>query len=1328
MKANHRHISVSLTAFLILSLALPQASAQTFFRNFSVRDGISNNTVKALAFDLDGYLWVGTENGLNRYDGHSFRKFDESAADSLVCYSEYINTLLCDSGGTLWVGTDGGVFSKAYGDTVLKPLRMTDSDGNIHAGAVLSMSMDHAHRLWISTSSSGIFCLNTLTGQLRHYGLTAEGERLTYVPQVYSDSEGNVWSVLRGRSHLLRYDEVRDAFSCFDSENIFPDVLCICEDSFNNLWMGTWDAGLVKYNPRTRKSVRVMTDPGKVLHVHSVLEYSRNVIAVGSDNGLCLWDDASGEYVIHKHQESSLNSLSNNYVYPLVKDREGGLWIGTYYGGVNYLSPFARHFRHYGSDGQKHSLSGNIVSAMCEDPDRRIWIGTDDGGVSCYDTESGTYLDLDRMGLGWLAGMNVHALCSSEDEIWVGTYDGGLHRINTRTGSARRYDRGNPSEYADCSSCYSLLADTRDSLWVGTMYGVLSYDRERDVFRNRISGISLVIDICEDLYGDLWIATQGSGLYHYRRSDGSFVQHSMKSGDLPCDQINCLLAGTGNEILIGTTKGIVRHSLSDGSFNPIDASLPSDNVCYMVKNQGRIWVSTATGLAYCDISDGSWHDFSSVNEGNASAYLIGSGLISSGNELYLGTTRGVDVIPLTRRFSNDTKPQIRIAGLRSGDRVDYGPDEIASLVKNQSRVRLRTTDRGVSFLLYSTSFVNPSRNRFSYMMEGLDDDWSVSSDASVVYGKMPPGKYTFHVRGTNNDGVWDDGETSLRLTVRAPWLTGRFSIFLYILTFFLLTFFCIVNYYRHKDMVRKERVADLQRQKEKDMYQEKLNFFTMVAHEIRTPASLILGPLEKALELEQSDLMKQNLETISRNCHSMLDMINQLLDYKKVENGAFTIRRTVFNFTEAVGDVLSGYAVTADSRGIGFESSFDGVPASLNVDMDRGALERILNNLLTNALKYCKSSIVVRCSYDAGGDRVGISIKDDGIGISESNVANIFKPFFRENEFNQTGTGIGLFLVKHLVDSHGGTVSVRSEKGAGSEFLVELPALRSEGRNPLTGAELTDMRHDEHRSDPTESGRDCILVVEDNPELRNFLETDLSDAYDVLAARNGSEAVEILRRSKVNLIITDVMMPDMDGLELCRYVHSHATVAHIPIILLTAKTDADTRMEGLESRADAFMEKPFSMKMLRTQARNLLQSREMLRKKFSSYFLAPYEEGAAADRSAPADPFWEKLNGFMEANIDNPDYSVNRLAEDMCMSRTKLFAHFREVSDKTPMELMQHYRLKKAASLFLSGNRKVSDVAYMVGFKDPSYFTKCFLKHFGMTPLTFIQRAQPDGS
>lgn len=1308
--------------FIAISQLLP---AQTYFRNFSVSDGLSNNTVKSIAFDMDGFLWVGTEDGLNRYDGKTFETVLDFPEELLPVYNEYVSALLTDSRGTLWVGTSSGLFYKPRHASQFSMLEVCDSEGAAFRPDVLSITEDKHGRIWFSTFAHGIICLEREDFSLRVMSKTLEGDEMLYVPQVYADSDGNVWAaVRRSGSRLMHYDEINGGFTPFGADRPVPDILCICEDSYNNLWLGTWDRGVLKFNPRTRKLTSVITDLDKVLHVHSLVEYRKNVIAIGSDKGLTLWDENSQTGTTYNHLESSMNSLSNDYIYPLVTDKEGGLWIGTYYGGVNYLSPSAQQIRHFEYSGYSPSVSGNIISALCEDASQRIWIGSDDGGVDCYDPATNSFLKTPQT----YRSLNVHALCAEGNTIWIGAYDGGLHRYDTRSGAMKVYTRAAAPENADCSSVYSICCDNSGTVWVGTMFGILSYDRGADVFRQRLGETSLVIDISEDIYGDLWFATQSNGLYRYRRAEDEFVNYNLQNGQLPSNQVNCLVTATGNEIYIGTSKGIVCHNLADGSFRQLEAKIPSDNVCYMVKNLGRMWVSTTTGLAYWDIFEGSWHNFTSFDEGAGAAYLIGSGLVSSSNELYLGTTKGFDVLSLSKLISNEVVPQVRISGIRAGD-SEYGYDDLACRIASSEPVRMKSTDQNLQIHLYSNSFVNPVRNVYRYMMDGFEKEWNYTSDPhGVTYGKLPPGRYVFRVRAANNDGVWSDNEEQIRFIVRAPLMLSSVAVLLYVIIFLGFIFLCFWTYFRHKDMLRRERLSDLQRQKDMELYAEKLNFFTMVAHEIRTPASLILAPLENAMELEQSDKMRANLEVISKNCHSMLDMINQLLDYKKVENGAFAIKRSVFDFCPAVKNIVSGYAVTAESGRLRFVCSTDELPSSLLVNMDRGALERILNNLLTNAFKYCKSSIDLRFAYDVQTDLVTISIKDDGIGISEDNISNIFKPFFRENEFNQTGTGIGLFLVKHLVESHGGEVTVVSAKDQGSEFVVTLPARSKEALSEqLTGVEESSA---EPASDviPLQplksSGKLAILVVEDNPQLRAFLEDSLKDTYDVLTAGDGVEALKLLQSRPVSLIISDVMMPNMDGMELCRQVHAKATLSHIPIILLTAKTDLGTHVEGLENNADAFIEKPFSLKLLKSQIQNLLQSRELLMKKFANWHLGPYKREEAGPEAKAEDPFWESLNRHMEKNLDNPDYSVSQLAEDMCMSRTKLFAHFKEVSDKTPMELMQHYRLKKAASLLLTGDHKVSEVAYMVGFKDPSYFTKCFIRHFGMTPMSFVQRAQ----
>lgn len=1307
-------LTAASTLFLLLCVANP-SDAQTFFRNYSINEGLSNITVKAMTFDKLGFLWIGTEDGLNWFDGTEFHYVDDVVSDENIAYSDYIESLFTDSDGGIWMGTSAGIYIKKYNETTFYPLTLTTENGISINSTIYSIAEDSKKRIWIGTYSQGIFCYDPSSDTLRNYNITSDNEVMRYVIYLYVDSNDRVWGAARSSSHsLIVYDEMNDCFSFYDKEAGFPDILSICEDSYNNLWLGTWDRGLLKYNPRSRKLESYLDDPKKMLHIHSLIEYKKGVIAVGSDRGLCLWNDETKEATIYNHIELSNNSLSNDYIYPLVLDSEGGLWIGTYYGGINYLSPLSKNIQHFEYQNDGTSVGGNIISAMCEDEKGGIWIGSDDGGLDYYDPKTRRFTTLPGGGYDWFDNLNVHALCIDDDFLWIGTYDGGLHKYNTRNGGISTYTRSATPSNEDCSSVYSIYKDSKGTIWIGSMFGILSYDREQDYFLNRLSPNTVISNIEEDLHGNIWFASHNAGLFCYEPSSDHFFNFTTQSHGLPSNQINYIMTNTGDEILIGTSKGMVSYTHSQKKFTTLDAPLQSPNICFMQRSQGLLWVSTTHGLSYYSIENDSWHNFATASGNVQGSYLVGSGLISSANELLLGTTRGMDVLDLNGLLDNETLPQIRISSIGVGGKTAYLPEQLSSIIANDDHIVFKSDDYNITIGLYSTSLVNPSRNIFHYKLEGLDELWSQTTNPAVVYNKIPPGKYVFLLQGSNSDGIRSEDTIALKIKIKAPVFSSVIAKIIYVLLFVLLLFFIVWTFFKSKERKRAERVADLQRSREMEEYQERLDFFTMVAHEIRTPASLILAPLETAMELEQTNEMRNNLEIIRKNCKALIDMIGQLLDYKKVENGAFAISKTRFNFRESVENLVTNYLPAARSKHISFAHKAD-VPENLSVYMDQGALGKILNNLLTNAFKYCRSNVLLNCAYDRDTDRITISIKDDGIGITEGNLHNIFKPFFRENEFNQLGTGIGLYLVKHLVESHEGEITVNSQKGNGSEFIVSMPANSHNCKNDSVCDTVTDVG--------LESKRETLLIVDDNHELRVFLESNLKEQYDVLVAVDGVEATHILSKKAVNLIVSDIMMPNMDGIELCRYVHSHATLSHIPIILLTAKTDLGTHLEGLENRADAFIEKPFSFKLLKTQIQNLLQSRELLRKKFQNYYLSPYKEKGGSKLSKD-DMFWQKLNLMMEKNIDNPDYSANQLAESMGVSRTKLFSYFKEVSDKTPMELMQYYRLKKAASLLLSGEHRISEVAYMVGFKDPSYFTKCFTKQFGMNPIVFVNKAQ----
>ena len=601
------------------------------------------------------------------------------------------------------------------------------------------------------------------------------------------------------------------------------------------------------------------------------------------------------------------------------------------------------------------------------------------------------------------------------------------------------------------------------------------------------------------------------------------------------------------------------------------------------------------------------------------------------------------------------------------------------------------------------------------MLEGFDHDWNyVGNQTKATYTNLPAGTYTLRVKATNNDGIWSDREAVLKVIVHPPFWWSWYAKLFYIL---LLA--GAIWYYIHLRLKRAENqhLQEMQRlnaEKEKEVREARLQFFTMIAHEIRTPVSLIIGPLEKIMKRGNAS---DDMKVIDRNAHRLLELVNQLLDFRKVEQHSLVMHFAPQNIHELIRSVSERFAPTFEQSGKRFVVEYP--DEHFTAIVDKEALTKVVSNLLTNANKYTKDEVRLLCLTEPDGEHFRIVVADNGVGIKEEDRKHIFEPFFQAQD-NKPGTGIGLNIVKSIVDRHHGMISVESEVGKGSVFTVLLPVAQTEISNEVAAEEkVVDKTPSPMKQEIVSTTTASMLIVDDSEDMVNFLRNNFDGKYQVMTACDGIEALDILSKNEISIIISDWMMPRMDGAEFCRQVRRNPLTSHIPFVMLTAKTDDDSKVEGMDVGADTYIEKPFSVQYLEACIRNILEIRRRLIEKFSTQPLEPVTEIA----NNPTDnEFLIRMNKVIEDNFSNSDLNVNFLAEQLNISRSGLFAKIKTLADVTPNEMIQIVRLKRAAQLLQEKKHTVSEIGYMVGFSNPSYFSKCFQKQFGIRPADYMKK------
>ncbi|MCD8386088.1 MAG: ATP-binding protein [Bacteroidales bacterium] len=1277
--------------------------------------------MRDIAQDERGFIWMATDGGVVRFDGHNFKTYPLLCSQTKAHDDNFAAALhQCESG--LWVGTDAHVF-------VYDP--MTDSfgyipyiDGNAEEQIinVRHITSDRDGNLWISTNDAGVYRLRQVGDKWEYAGYPFEDTN-SFVGSVFVDSHNDIWAVSnQGKGGVYRYDKSANDFRQFallgTGAPIETYSLAISEDATNRMWIGDWSGELVSFDPFSGESRCITPNmSGPLDHIHTMTTLPSGMMMIGADTGLAIFDPRTYQCITSKHDELDPASLSDQFVYPICPDREGGIWIGTYYGGVNYMMPMLKMFERHQHSRFSNSVSGNVISAFAEDPRGNIYLASDDGGLSKYEpaTRKFSHIQLSTTGRD-----NLHALMVDGNDLWIGSYSAGIYRMDISTGRVRRYEM----EHGRKSS-YAMMRDHDGNLWIATENILSLYNPKTDEITAVKNLGAQIVAIDETEGGKLWVATQGHGLFLYDRPTQMWRNYVRNGADgsLPHNHVNSLAVDSHGELWAATVAGLVRFDSATGRFEPQPALATLGSVIAVVEDQNTLWLTTNTGLVRYVPSTRAVDVFNSSDGLCASPYMSNAMLKASNGKIYVGSADGFSAfMPYQIRLNAYVPPVVFTALEINNATVGPGDKHLPQDLNQLEVLKMNHHDNSFAVSFASLSYANPGKNQYKYKLVGFDKDWiRAGAQNRAAYTNLPSGKYQLMVLGSNNDNVWNEAAITLPIEILPPWYASWPMKLLYILLISGALILGFMLFARRSEEKHKVELRRVKNEKEIEVYQAKLSFFTMVAHEIRTPVSLIIGPLEKLMKNPDavSPAATKELTTIERNSQRLLLLVNQLLDFRKVEDSELRIVYRHTLLVPLVMGVVDRFRTTLEHKGVELEVDVR-VPEDFQVDVDAEALTKLVSNLMNNARKYTNTLIRVTIARD--GDRFTIAVKDDGIGVSKENQKKIFRPFYQvhdEDNPNPGGTGLGLSIVQRVAEAHGGKVEIESELNHGTCFTVTLPITQAEvDETPEANNEPEEA---EALAAPVAEGQKRkMLVVDDNEELCHFIANSFGDKYEVLTAENGLDAIKLLKHNAVSLIISDWMMPKMDGVEFCRWLRNEKDFSHIPFVLLTAKTDNAAKVEGLNCGADAYVEKPFSLQVLEARFDNLLHMREMLRQKYSQTPLEPIE--SVAPHSADNE-FLTQLTQVIEKNFSKPDLDVDFLASEMDMSRSTLYAKIRSLVDITPNDLVRLTRLKHAAKLLVDGRYRISEVCYMVGFNSSSYFAKCFQKQFGMTPSEFVAQS-----
>ena len=1302
-----------------------------YFKNLSIRNGLSQNTVNAILQDRKGFMWLGTKDGLNRYDGLSFRKFKHDAANPRSIGNSFITSLYEDFNGNIWVGTDAGVYiyypeKEAFEEFDCQSLEKTRIERSVSM-----IAGDKQGRVWIAVEAQGMFCYDTRQKLLRNYPLS---EISSNIKCFTFDSGGTLWLGFYGDGLYYSKDNLATVHpygSPEDGKREFEGgvITKIVQGNYNCLYIGSVKEGVSELNLTSGqvRNLLAIDESGESIFCRDLLPYSDNELWIGTESGIYIYNLRTAQFI---HLRASLYdsySLSDNAIYALYKDREEGLWIGSYFGGVDYYPRQYTYFAKYYPKNIANSLHGKRVREFCRADDGTLWIGTEDGGLNHFNPKTKEFHFFEPS-----AGFtNIHGLCMDGSHLWVGTFSKGLRVIDTRTGVVlRTYTEGHTPHSLNDNSIFSICRTSAGEIYLGTLFGLLRYNRTQDNF-DRIPELNgkFVYDIKEDSYGNLWLATYANGAYCYDVSVRRWKNYVFDAEDeksLPYDKVLSVFEDSYRQIWLTTqgggfclfhpdTETFTRYGLKDG--------LPNDVVYQIVEDDDRfLWLTTNNGLVRFDPKTMEMKVFSTANGLPTNQFNYRSGFKDEAGNIYLGSINGFVAFDPRTFAENRQVPAVAITDfLLFNKEVPVGETDspLKSSIMFSDKVVLTADQNSFSFRIAALSYQAPRMNKLMYKLEGFDEGWlTIGESPLVTYSNLGYGDYVFKVKASNSDGVWNEQETSLHLSILPPFYLSGWAYCFYVL-FFMGCLVCVIFYFKRRNYRKQHRQMEmLEQEKEREVYHAKIDFFTNVAHEIRTPLTLIKGPLENIiLKKEVDSETKEDLYIMKQNTERLLNLTNQLLDFRKTETRGFRLNFTECDVVAVLRETYLRFTSLAKQKGLDFILELP--QECFMADVNQEALTKIISNLLNNGVKY--ASTYLRISLETDEKVFHIRTFNDGEMIPDTMKEEIFKPFVRLDKEDEvtTGTGIGLALSRSLAELHQG--SLMMEKGEEVNcFCLTLP-VNQDSTITLSAENVSQVEENscgwEQEETDTKEKKPMILVVEDNPDMLAFIRKQLTTEYSVLTAMNGIEALAVLDNHYVNLVVSDVMMPQMDGFELCKTIKSDLSYSHIPVVLLTAKTNIQSKIEGLELGADAYIEKPFSVEYLLANISSLIHNREKLRQTFAK---SPFVAANTMALTKADEEFIWKLNDIIQANLHNPEFSMEDMADALKMSRSSFYRKIKGVLDLSPNEYLRLERLKQAAQLLKEGKSRVNEICYTVGFNSPSYFSKCFLKQFGVLPKDFI--------
>lgn len=1370
---------------LLISISVSAQNTIPRFDHLNVDDGLSSNHTRFVYQDKNGFLWIGTEEGLNRYDGYNFITYRHDPKNKNSISDNAINAIYEDEKGKFWIATRNGlnIFDPVK-DAFTHFKHNSNDHQSISSDKLTDVTADSSGNIWIG-SREGLILFNQMDSTFTVFKNNQDQKNSlshNYVTAVYTDHSGNIWIGTKNGLNKFNFKDSTFTSFFFDANN--PASLsshfinCIYEDTNGNLWVGT-NSGLNNLVPLNNGSAEFISfkknpsNPNSLSNnnVKTICEDENKNLWIGTiGGGISTYNPELNKFSTIRNNPQSLRSLSDDIIYYLTKDNSGIIWVGTFSKGINKFNPAKERFSHYQPNPNSFlQINENDITSVLIDNDRNLWLGTNGYGITFIDKNS--VLDnqvnkkvFRKSDKNSINNDYVTSLIQDKDGfIWIGTFGGGLNKYDPRKKdfSIFKQDKTNPGSISN-NYIQTIYEDKERFIWVGTgLGGVCRFDKSKKIFtcynynpneagsKKNPSSVE-VTAICEDEEGFLWFGTSTGGLDRFNRETQLFkyfIHDPEDTTSISSNRIVTIYSDKKNNLWAGTFSGGLnlydRQSESFIHFTKSDGLAGNTVMAITEDRQGNLWISTNNGISKFDPSKKVFKNFDTHDGLQGKEFNANSVIYDEQNNLiYFGGVNGLNIFNPEIIKDNTVKPEIVITDFKLFNKsITPGINSVLDgSIQFTDQINLSYDQNVIAFEFAALQFNNPAKNKYAYKMEGFDNEWiNAGSKRFAEYTNLDPGNYVFKVKGSNSDGIWNETGASIRIAIDPPFWQTWWAYMLYIIIV-IAGFLTIRRYELNRLGLKNQlKLKDLESKKHQEIDELKSKFFANISHEFRTPLTIILGSLDKLTrEMEKTSDIKE-FAVMKRNASRLLQLINQLLELSRIESG--TVKLSIFraDIVKFLKRITASFSSLAHQKNLNlYFNDVDietvQVDQELVIYFDKKKLETVFYNLLSNAIKFTPEGENIRVSINSEEKFIKIDFVNSGIEIPKEKLEKIFERFYQVDDSgtrNFEGTGIGLSLVKEYVEMHNGKIEVESLNGH-TTFTIYLPIDKSHLRNVDISAETEDVAEidldvqslksklsTETEVQETESydiDKTKILIVEDNYDLREMIKENLSDEYTILEAENGIKGQQIAEEKIPDLIISDIMMPIMDGIELSQLIKSNEKTNHIPIILLTAKATTDDKLEGLETGADDYLIKPFNEQELKIRVRNLIKIRQQMREKFQSQMLIK-----PSDVILPSiqKTFIDKLTRVIEDNISNENFSVEILCEEIGMSRSQLHRKIKAVTNQSASEFIRNFRLQRAAELLKQNAGNIAEITYMVGFNSQNYFTKMFQNLYGKTPMEY---------